>query len=419
MKEERSAAETKRGAAAGCAAETRRGAVAAKTARMAGMLCLALVVSGIHPMTADASPDFAYSTDRWSAMRDDVLEYGELADLIHEYNATVINNRLQYDDYRDKSHDDMKNAYQDIADHLNDSSDKMMDMVNEDQATYGSAAASSISARLQAEQNQELADAQNEDGRVKKLEYDLQEAALVKDAQTMMVSYWQKAKERPALDEALSLAKSQHEAAEVKAGQGMMTQAELLAAREKLEAAQADLETNQKEMDGLRRELCVMTGWSYDANPEIREIPTPEDGEVSAIDLETDKEMAITASFTQTANERRLKYTGVGSQQDAMEKKVESGRQQIKSDVEAKYKQLLQAQADYAQAEGEWNLAEKNARSSERRFSLGTISQNQYLEQQGGQAAKQSAMDVAGLKYRQAMTDYRWAVNGLAQTEGA
>ena len=28
-----------------------------------------------------------------------MLEYGELADLVHEYNATVINNRLEYDDY--------------------------------------------------------------------------------------------------------------------------------------------------------------------------------------------------------------------------------------------------------------------------------------------------------------------------------
>ena len=50
----------------------------------------------------------------------------------------------------------------------------------------------------QAEQNQELADSQNEDGRVKKLEYDRQEAVLVKDAQTKMISYWQKAKARPA-----------------------------------------------------------------------------------------------------------------------------------------------------------------------------------------------------------------------------
>ena len=55
------------------------------------------------------------------------MEYEELADLIHEYNATIINNRLEYDEYRGKSNDDLKNAYQDVADHLYDASDKMMD----------------------------------------------------------------------------------------------------------------------------------------------------------------------------------------------------------------------------------------------------------------------------------------------------
>ena len=112
----------------------------------------------LRPVTAWASPEFAYSADKWAALRDDVLEYGELADLVHEYNATVINNRLEYDDYRGKDHDEMKNAYQDIADRLYDSSDKMMDSVNEDQPGYAGTAVGAISARLQAEQNQELAD---------------------------------------------------------------------------------------------------------------------------------------------------------------------------------------------------------------------------------------------------------------------
>ena len=197
------------------------------TWKRAGAMGLALMLAPVpgmlRPVTAWASPEFAYSADKWAALRDDVLEYGELADLVHEYNATVINNRLEYDDYRGKDHDEMKNAYQDIADRLYDSSDKIMDSVNEDQPGYAGTAVGAISARLQAEQNQELADSQNEDGRVKKLEYDRQEAVLVKDAQTKMISYWQKAKARPALEEDVNQARSRYEAMAVKAGQGMAT----------------------------------------------------------------------------------------------------------------------------------------------------------------------------------------------------
>ena len=50
--------------------------------------------------TACASPEFAYPPEKWGTLRDNVMEYGELADLIHEYNATVINNRQEYDEYR-------------------------------------------------------------------------------------------------------------------------------------------------------------------------------------------------------------------------------------------------------------------------------------------------------------------------------
>ena len=114
------------------------------TWKRAGAMGLALMLAPVpgmlRPVTAWASPEFAYSADKWAALRDDVLEYGELADLVHEYNATVINNRLEYDDYRGKDHDEMKNAYQDIADRLYDSSDKIMDSVNEDQPGYAGTA---------------------------------------------------------------------------------------------------------------------------------------------------------------------------------------------------------------------------------------------------------------------------------------
>ena len=146
----------------------------------------------IPPLEAIASPEFAYPPEKWAALRDNVMEYEELADLVHEYNATVINNRLEYDEYRGKSRDDLKNAYQNLADSMYQASDDLLDSVNEDDPGYGRVAAQAALSRVQAEQNQDLADAQNEDGAIKKLEYEREEAALVQQAQTKMISYWQK-----------------------------------------------------------------------------------------------------------------------------------------------------------------------------------------------------------------------------------
>ena len=66
-------------------------------------LCLQVPVTALA-----ASPEFARTTEAWAKLRDNVLEYDELEDLIHEYNPTVQNNietynktmkGVDYDDY--------------------------------------------------------------------------------------------------------------------------------------------------------------------------------------------------------------------------------------------------------------------------------------------------------------------------------
>ena len=50
----------------------------------------------------DMSPEFAYTEEKWASLRDNVMEYGELKDLIHEYNPTVRSNRSAYKDQKGK-----------------------------------------------------------------------------------------------------------------------------------------------------------------------------------------------------------------------------------------------------------------------------------------------------------------------------
>ena len=308
--------------------------------------------AGLFPgETALASPEFAYSSEKWASLRDDILEYTELADLIHEYNSQVINNRLEYDDYRDKTNDDMRNTYSDMADRLEDSSDRMLDGIDEDQPGYGAAEAAAMSARLQAEQARDQADMENEDGRVKKYEYDRQEALLVKEAQTHMIDYWKKEKALPALEEALRQAEIREQAARERASLG--------------------------------------------------------------IDLTADREKAIERNYSLAADSRRLENTDPGTARDVLEQKVEAGREQIRADVEAKYKSLLQARADYRQAEEEYRLSEEKAGSDRRRYELGLLAANALGEAQEELAAKKTAYETAGLNWKQACEDYQWAVNGL------
>lgn len=366
--------------------------------------------------TVLASPEFAYPPEKWASLRDDVLEYEELADLIHEYNAEVINSRLEYDDYRGKSNDDFRNTYSEMADRLEDSSDRMMDGINEDEPGYGAAEASAMSIRLQAELARDQADMENEDGRVKKLEYDRQEALLIQKAQGLMIEYWKKEKERPVLEGTLQQAEAEVQTARRKAALGMLSQPELLEAEAAVCTAQAAEASGKTKQEELRRQLIVMTGWQYDDLPRLGEIPIPEEALLEE-DPESDRTQALAANFSLAADRRRLENTDSGTAKDVLNQKVEAGQQKIEADIEAKYNSLMQAQTDYGQAKEEYRLAEEKLEADERRYQLGLLSANDRMAAQAELSSK-AAWEISGLSFRQAYEDYQWAVEGLAAYEG-
>lgn len=388
----------------------KRGAMAA------GAVGMSLFMTAAFPMSALAgSPEFAYTQEKWAALRDNVMEYEELNDLIHEYNATVLNNRAEYDDYRGKSSDRFKNDYADTVQDLYDASDKMLENVDEDQPGYASALAGSISTRIQAQRMQETADSENMDGDIKKLEYDRQEAELVRTAQTKMNQYWQKMKNRQSLEASLSLAQARESAAAVRVQAGMEPQARLMEAQEAVQSAQAPIQASDQEMDTVRRELCLLTGWSYDASPEIREIPVTRTVDLGAIDLEGDKQRAVEQNYALRAAKGKMNNTNYGTVQNkVLQVNVGEAEQKIKTDVEKRYQNLKQAQSDQDQAAAELALEQRNLDAASRKLENGSIKRNEYLEIQDGYAAKAAAEQVSALKLTQAQEDYWWAVNGLA-----
>lgn len=377
---------------------------------------MSLFMTAAFPMSALAgSPEFAYTQEKWAALRDNVMEYEELNDLIHEYNATVLNNRAEYDDYRGKSSDRFKNDYADTVQDLYDASDKMLENVDEDQPGYASALAGSISTRIQAQRMQETADSENMDGDIKKLEYDRQEAELVRTAQTKMNQYWQKVKNRQSLEASLSLAQARESAASVRVQAGMEPQARLMEAQEAVQSAQASIQASDQETDTVRRELCLLTGWSYDASPEIREIPVTRTVDLGAIDLEGDKQRAVEQNYALRAAKGKMNNTNYGTVQNkVLQVNVGEAEQKIKTDVEKRYQNLKQAQSDQDQAAAELALEQRNLDAASRKLENGSIKRNEYLEIQDGYAAKAAAEQVSALKLTQAQEDYWWAVNGLA-----
>lgn len=375
-----------------------------------GACCLtaALAVSGPAATVWAGSPEFARTPEEWAKLRDNVMEYDELADLIHEYNVTVQKNQLDINDKKKDgriTRDDYAQYYRDAA------SDARSAITGENAI----ADANNAVAAAQADEN---ADKNVEDLMVYQLTYDQQEANLVATAQSSMISYFQQLLELQSAKDSLEFLEAQYQSALVKLNAGMVTQSDVLAAKESIQTTQATIEKLNGSIEETRQKLCIMLGWKYNDSPEIRDIPEVDMERIAAMNPETDREAALSNNYTLKINKRKLENAMAEITKSTLTRTIKSNEQNINSDLVKSYQAVLQAKASYGQAVAEFELESKNMDTAERKQSVGSLSRLDYLKQKNAYNTKNINVKKAQLTLFQAIQTYDNAVNGLASAGG-
>lgn len=363
------------------------------------------------PLTALAgSPEFAYTAEKWASLRDDKLEFEEIADLVHEYNNTVIQNQIEYKDYRDQDKDDISDDYYEAAqDILNN-----LDYPDPDEAGFASRLSSYLSSKVQADSLMEKGDDNVDDGEIKKLGYDQTEAGLVKSAQEQMISYWKQVYSLDSLKASKQQAELSLQSVNTKLSAGMSVQAELLSARDAVDSAQASIISGQSGVDKTKESMCLMLGWTYGAAVEIGPPPEPELERIAAIDPEADVERGLANSFSLKILQKQLANAAYGSTRDKLEQSLKSQKESEANGIKNSYRNLLLAKDNYDQALQAFALEQDNMRTAETKMAAGTITPNDYRKQQAAYASAETSVKTKQLDLLSAQVDYDWAVNGLA-----
>ena len=369
--------------------------------------CLAAVLAAAAPTgTAWAgSPEFARSAEEWAKLRDNVMEYDELAGLIHEYNVTVQNNQRDYNEKKNKTSDEIAQDYRDAADAVRSSmsGDDSPQAIMQDSM----AEAQALSLEQQADDNVE-------DSEIFKMTYDQTEATLVSNAQTNMISYHQKARDLDLKKKNRELLAATYDSVVLKMNHGMATQMEVLTAQENLQNADAAILTVESDLENTRQKLCVMLGWRYDASPEIREIPAVDLNRIQSMDPAADKAKALENNYTLRINKKKLANSSNNSKKESLQMTIDDNIQRIGSSVDSAYKNVIQSQTAYQQAAVSLEVASKNMEAAERKMQIGTLSRLDYLTQQYAYLQAQVAMEDASMALFQAVESYDWNINGLA-----
>lgn len=363
------------------------------------------LAAGAPVQVLAASPQFAYSTEKWASLQDDKLEFDEIADRIHEYNSTVEKNRIEYKDYQGKDSNEIAQEYYDAADEIESS----IEYPDSDDANYGSALAAAQRSEASATQMREQGDNNVDDANVKAWGYTQTEKSLVQQAQNLMIQYWNAQENLKSVQNQVSKAEKDYETANLKLSSGSATQTDVLDAKETLLKAQASITTAESNIASTKESLCQMLGWKYGASVEICALPDPQEQMSASINLEEDIAKAQENNYQLKILARQVNNAMTSTLKEQYQTTLTSGKEAVKSNVQSAYQNLKLSEAQYEQAKRSLELEEKTKQTNDRKLTAGLISQNAYQSATYSYESASVAKETAAMSLLQAQLAYQWA----------
>ena len=349
----------------------------------------------------DMSPEFAYTEEKWASLRDNVMEYGELKDLIHEYNPTVRSNRSAYKDQKGKDLNDVYEQYMNDIDDIWDQADAA-----EDDVTWASMRFSAGLLTKQADNNYQDAD-------MEKIQYDQQEAALVYQAQQMMVSLQQAEYNIKNLENTKALLQSQYEFTRAQAAAGMATQIDVLTAQKSVQDQDTAILAAQKNKENVHRNLCLMLGWDADAQPEILAVPEPDMSRIDTLNPDGDAEAALANNYDVRYYEKKA---GNLSSQDLIESNqasIQNAKDTAVRSLKTQYNTVLTARDALNAAQSQLAAEQSKLNKASASLAAGQITNLEYQTTLNAVMTAESDVNTKKLQLLVALEGYDWNVKGL------
>lgn len=408
----------------------------------------AAALASFSPMQALAeNPQFAHDEATWARLQDNTMEYDELSLLVEEYNPNYQNEQASYNDTKNdddaaeirkdakNSADDMYDSAEDLRDQAEDLSDQADDLSDQAEAAR-EAGNAALAAQLQAgaasymagyaplmsaaamTQNSALksdisADSSYVDSDMRKIQHIKNQKGIVVSTQNLFNSYNQLRVNADLIQKNVEVMEAVANAAQTQASIGMATQADVLKAQKNLQSIKSTQTETLSSLETLRQNLCMMTGWSYDAQPEIKEVPQADLAAIDQINLEADRQKALENNYDLQYSKRALNNMQENStDKKNQERTVKNLEQSISASMTNLYNDIQQKKIAWQLAQAELATEQQSMSAVETKRGLGMVSDLEYLQAQSSFLGKQIAERTANMALFQAVETYNWAVNG-------
>lgn len=375
------------------------------------VLAAVMAVSG--PSSAWAASLSDYDEAAQERLKDNVMEYGELQALISVYNPQMqsANDAVQ------SALNDLNTTIIDMETNigkLNSTAEDMKEAGNMIGYQTYKQTAKAMRDQVLKNMKEGMEDATSYTGTkdLRTLEY-----SLTSVAQMLMISYESASAQRDVAAKAKELSEAAHQSVQTQMSLGMATEADLLSAQKNVEQAVNGLAQIDAILLNLRQNLCLMTGWSYDAVPEIRTVPGVNQEIINAMNPETDKEKAIGNNIT-LIQQRSGSFSGsTVKKRDSRSRSISESEQQLRIQIEQLYQTVLQKKTELDAANSAYAGAETAKQAADAKYRMGMLGKPEYLQEEVSFLTQKAAKTAAEMALLQAVNDYEWGVKGLASIQ--
>lgn len=388
-----------------------------KSKKAAAVLLTMSAVLTAVPLPAMAAGPLAvkvnsgYDEETWARLQDNVMEYDEIPDLVHEFNVNI---RQTWDDL-EKTRQELLNNAEELESHqhrmenLKESAKQEGDMaaiVNyaTQEAILGKVSKSMESGGINMLNRKTVASLQQGEDTITQI------------AQQLMISYDTLTKQRDTLVRLQELYDRQYQMMVDKKELGLATETDVLAAQTNRLSAQGSIQSIDGGLLKLKPTLCTLTGWAADADPVIAPIPPVDMSRMETMDLENDTKKAI--GNNHTLIEQR--HSALGRTNDGTAARtayIEEGDQKLTIKMRQLYDDVAAKRTAYEAALAGYESAQKSAEGYERMYGLGLMSEADYLGGMISYHQKKAGFESADMALRLSIETYEWAVKGFVDIE--
>lgn len=370
---------------------------------LAGLLSL----SAVYPAFSAEKPE-GMDDATWIRLQDGKIEYDEIENLVVCFNPTYRKALEQIDaalgtESTERLISEMKAEIKNIKDDAEaakDDNDMVLYM-------YNTALADALEKQSLGAMNSlvRLANSQKkETSRTVKRNFTFA-------IQQLMIVYNMALTSKELIDTSVELADAAYQSTITQRNLGMATDTSVENAEKGLVSAKKQQQSLNDNLSGLRQNLNILIGGSYDMPVEVGTIPAPELGKIDTMNPDQDVYKAIPYDKDVQADihedERsqakyELKYLS-----------LEESKGELKSRLESIYQKVLESKTSYEAAQTALESATITMNGNDLKFQMGMLGQLEYLQAKVGYLQQKMTYDMAVLSLYQAINNYEWALYGI------